>query len=217
MVYWSHKVWEKGWVANHDGNLTSRIPGGRYLCTPTAFSKGEIKEGDLLVLNSAGQKIQGRHRTFSELSMHLAAYGARSDFNAVIHAHPPVTVGLSLAGKAVETTILAEAVVSLGDRVPAIPFSMPKSETQREHLIQYLPFFDIVILERHGVLAGGNDLEQAYLRIELLEHLAHMTHVANHNGGAQSLSDHQVHTLMRARHRAGLGPQARGVTGEPPA
>jgi L-fuculose-phosphate aldolase len=186
------------------------------LCTPTGFSKAEIKEDDLLVLNRAGKKIQGRHRTFSELSMHLAAYEIRPDFNAVIHAHPPVTVGLSLAGKEVSPTIMAEAVISLGDRVPTLPFTMPKAETLRDHLISYLAYYDVVILERHGVLAGGKDIEQAFLRIELVEHLAHMTHVANHNGGARTLDEHQIATLMRARARAGLGPSARGLSGEPP-
>ena len=216
MVHWCQRTAEKNWVANYDGNLTCRVPGGRYLCTPTSFAKAEIKEDDLLVFNSAGKKIQGRHRTFSELTMHLWAYEIRPDFNAVIHVHPPVTVGLSLAGKEVTPTILAEAVVSLGDRVPTVPFTMPKAETMRDHLMKYLAHYDVVILERHGILAGGKDLEQAYLRIELVEHLAHMIHVANHNGGARSLDEHQISTLMRARTRAGLGPEARGVTGPAP-
>ena len=216
MAYWSRKIWDRGYVANHDGNLSCRLPGRKFLCTPTSFSKGEVQESDLLVLDRHGKKLQGRWKPFSELDMHLAAFKARPDFEAVIHAHPPVSTGFTVAGVTVETTLMAEPVVSLGDRIPTLPFSMPKSEEQVERLIQYFQFYDVVLLKNHGVIAGGKDLEQAYLRIELVEHLANIKKQAMQVGQLSHLSEHQVQTLMRKRNSAGLGPDARGVTGHPP-
>lgn len=216
LVHWCRKVWERGWVANHDGNLSCRLPGRRYLATPTSFSKGEVSEDDLLVLDRHGNKIQGRWRAFSEKSMHLAAYACRPDVNAVLHAHPPVATGLSVAGVDVETTILAEAVISLGDRIPTIPFALPGSESQLETLVLALPFFDAVVLGRHGVLTTGKDVEQAFLRMELVEHLARIKQVALQVGRPQHLTAHEVELLMRKRKKGGLGPEARGVQGTPP-
>ncbi len=216
LVYWCQKVWERGWVANHDGNLTYRIPGRRFLATPTSFSKGEIREEDLLILDRHGKKIQGRWRPFSELDMHLAAYNAREDAMAVLHAHPPAATGFSVTNIDVETIIGAEAVVSLGDKIPTLPFEMPKSEAHVERLTRYLLHYDAVILKNHGVLTVGKDMEQAYLRMELVEHLAKIQAVARQLGRMDTLTEHQVQTLMRKRHSAGLGPKARGVTGAPP-
>ena len=216
LVHWCRKVWERGWVANHDGNLTVRLPGRRYLATPTSFSKGEIREDDLLTLDRHGKKLQGRWRPFSELDMHLAAYNAREDAMAVIHAHPPTATGFSVAGIEVETTLLAEAVVSLGNKIPTLPFEMPKSETQVERLIRYLQHYDAVILKNHGVLTVGQDMEQAYLRLELVEHLAKIQSIAQQLGNVDRLTNHQVETLLKKRKTAGLGAEARGVSGPPP-
>lgn len=216
LVYWTRKVWERGWVANHDGNLTLRIGGGRFLATPTSFSKGEVREEDLLVLDRHGKKLQGRWRPFSELSLHLPAYRVREDVNAVLHAHPPTATGFSMAGVDVEPTIMAEAVVSIGDRIPTLPFAMPGSEPHIELVTQSFIWYDALVLGRHGVITVGKDLEQAYLRMELVEHLARIQQVAMQVGRPQVLTDHQVETLMRKRTRAGLGPAGRGVTGTPP-
>jgi len=216
LVHWCGKVWERGWAANHDGNLTCRLPGRRYLATPTSFSKGEIREDDLLILDRHGKKLQGRWRPFSELDMHLAAYNARDDSRAVIHAHPPTATGFSVAGVEVETTMLAEAVVSLGDKIPTLPFEMPKSETQIERLVRYLQHYDAVILKNHGVLTLGKDMEQAYLRMELVEHLAKIKAVAQQLGNVDTLTSHQVEILLRKRKAAGLGAESRGILGQPP-
>ncbi len=216
LVHWCAKVWERGWAANHDGNLTCRLSGRRYLATPTSFSKGEITKDDLLVLDRHGKKLQGRWRAFSELSLHLAAYAARPDVNAVLHAHPPTATGFSVAGVDIEPTIIAEAVVSLGDRIPTIPFAMPGSESQLETLTLCLPYFDAFVLGRHGVLTVGKDIEEAYLRMELVEHLAKITQVALQVGRPQHLTPHEVETLIRKRTKGGLGPEARGVPGRPP-
>ncbi len=216
MVHWIRKVWARGWVANHDGNLTCRLPGHRYLATPTSFSKDEIREDDLLVLDRHGNKLQGRWRAFSEKSMHLMAYHVRDDAQAVLHAHPPTTTGLSVAGIDVDPTIIAEAVVSIGDRIPTIPFALPGSESQLETIGQCLPFYDALVLGRHGVLTVGKDIEQAYLRMELVEHLAKIQSVALQHGQVQKLTAHEVEILLRKRKKAGLGPEARKVPGTPP-
>ncbi|MFT7623175.1 MAG: L-fuculose-phosphate aldolase [Myxococcota bacterium] len=216
LVHWCRKVWQRGWVANHDGNLTCRLPGRKYLATPTSFSKDEIREDDLLILDRSGKKLQGRWRPFSEVSMHLLAYNTRPDVNAVLHAHPPTATGLSVAGVGVDTTLIAEAVISLGDRIPTVPFALPGSESQLETLARSFPFFDALILGRHGVITVGKDIEQAYLRMELVEHLARIKLVAMQVGKPQYLTDHEVEILMRKRTKGGLGPEAREVPGSPP-
>ncbi len=216
MVLYSRRVWERGWVANHDGNLTVRLPANKTLATPTAFCKGDVTESDLLVLDKAGKRLEGRWKPFGELNLHMVAYRARPDVGAVLHAHPPIATGFSCVGVDVETTIIAEAVVSLGARIPTVPYAMPGSEAQLEALAKVLPWFDAVLLGSHGVLTVGKDLEQAYLRMELVEHLARIQQAAISVGRPRSLPEKDVERLLQKRKEAGLGPEARGLGSPPP-
>ena len=209
LTSYSKRVWERGWVANHDGNLSARLPGARALCTPTSFCKGDVTENDLLIVDKQGKKLEGRWKPFGELSLHLLAYKVREDVGAVLHAHPPTATGFACAGIDVETTIIAEAVVSLGARVPTIAYALPGSESQLESLAAALLENDAVVIANHGVITVGTDLEQAYLRMELVEHLAKIKHVALSVGGVRRIPDHDVTRLLAKRKDAGLGPAGR--------
>jgi L-fuculose-phosphate aldolase len=211
IVQYAHKVYAKGWVANHDGNLSVRLGPNRILVTPTAMSKGDIKEGDLVVVNDAGEKVSGKRRSFSEMALHNAVYGHRQDVQAVVHAHPPFATAMSVAGMGIDKPILAEAVVSLGARIPLVPFAMPKTPAWTQGVAQGCQTADALILENHGVIAYGDSLEQAFLRLELVEHLATIMHHSMAFGGPRTLDDAHVAPLLAARRKAGLGPVVRGI------
>lgn len=212
MVKYSHRIWERGWVGNHDGNITARLDKNRILATPTAFSKAEIKEDDLLVIELWTGKIQsGKHKAFSELGMHLEWYKVRDDVTAVFHAHPPVTSGFSCAGVEVEPKITAEAVVSLGDRIPLAPAVFPGSLESRQQVRFLGNVYDVIMLANHGLVSCGADLEQAYLRMELTEHLAKIQQNARGAGGLRLIPEVWVADLLAKRKKAGLGPEARNT------
>jgi L-fuculose-phosphate aldolase len=207
-VHWLTKVDAKGWVANHDGNLSQRLPGGRLLATPTSFSKGEIREEDLLVLDLEGRVRQGRHKVFSEIALHLRCFAARPDVNVVLHAHPPTSTGFAVAGVEVDPCILAESIVSLGDRIPLVPYGIPGSRASEDALADHIARADAVLLENHGVITVGNCIEQAFLRMELVEHLARIQSAALQVGTARRIPAADIQRLMDKRIRAGLGPPA---------
>lgn len=213
---YSRRIWERGWVANHDGNLSARLPGARALITPTSFCKGDVTENDLLIVDKAGKKLEGRWKPFGELPLHLLAYKVREDVGAVLHAHPPTATGFACAGVDVETTIIAEAVVSLGPKIPTLGYAIPGSESLLEALAAALPWYDAIVLGSHGVITVGVDLEQAYLRMELVEHLAKIKAAALSVGALRRIPDHDVTRLTAKRKDAGLGPEARGLQGKPP-
>ena len=89
LIRYSRLVYDKGWVANHDGNLSARVRADRIVCTPTSFSKGDVSDDTLLTVDGTGKRTSGTTRPFSELALHLAIYDARPDVSAVVHAHPP--------------------------------------------------------------------------------------------------------------------------------
>lgn len=212
ILHYAHTVWERGWVANHEGNLSVRLGADQFLCTPTSFSKIDIAARDLIVVDGEGQRIRGFRRPFSEFALHRAVFDARPDVGAVIHAHPPNATALSVVGRGLDQPMIAESVVSLGPVVPLVPFALPKTSAFTENLRPFLGRFDVLILESHGVLAFGDDLEQAYLRLEYCEHLADILRRASQLGTPKFLSWDEIQPLLDSRRNAGLGPEARGMS-----
>jgi len=202
-------VWERGWVANHDGNLSARLPRARVMCTPTALSKADITADMMLVLDDTGKVQQGSRKPFSEINLHLAWYHARPDVGAVLHAHPPCATALGVCGQSLDRPFLPEAVVSLGPIIPTVPLAMPGLEAVQA-AGPYLDEYDALILSGNGVITCGPDLELAYLRMELVEHLARIYIEARKLGGPDALPPRYLQPLLAARAKAGLGPEARG-------
>ena len=210
----AHSLHSAGWVANHDGNVSARLDAGRFLMTPTALSKRVLDERDPIVVDRSGRVLQGGRRPFSEFKMHLAVYDARPDVRAVVHAHPPCATALAVQGVEVEPKMMAEPIVSLGARVPMLPYRFPNSADQLEELRAAAVQFDVVTLGHHGALAWGDDLEQAFLRLELIEHLARIQIQALQLGPVQVLPTEDVTRLLDKRASAGLGPVGRARRGK---
>jgi L-fuculose-phosphate aldolase len=204
----AQRLHARGWVANHDGNVTARAGAGRYLATPTAVSKRLIEAGSLLVVDEQGERISGTGKPFSEMGLHLTVYRNRPDVHAVVHAHPPAATGLACAGsRLLERPFLPEAVVSLGPSIPTVPFAAP-GRAACDALAPFVAEHDAVLIANHGVFAWGADVEQAYLRLELVEHLARIALEAERAGGVKSLPESALGPLLESRRKAGLGRAA---------
>jgi L-fuculose-phosphate aldolase len=204
-----HALHARGWVANHEGNVTALTADGKVLATPSAASKADVREADLLLLDRAGQVLQGAGKPFGELPMHLAVYPSRPDVGAVVHAHPPASTAFAVAGRPVEALFLPEFIVGIGGTVPVVPFALPGSEALSGQLQPFLEPFDVVLLGSHGVLAWGRDPATALRRIEHCEEAARTLLDVERLGGAKSLPDPVVRMLLDLRTKSGLGPSGR--------
>lgn len=209
LVRYAHRLYERGWVANHDGNLSIRVSPDRIVTTPTAVSKGDIRPEWLIGVDLEGKKLEGTRRPFSELALHLKVYRERPDVRAVVHAHPPTACGFAVAGIEPDPCMMPEAVVSIGERIPMTPLALPFGEEGAEALTGLTQDFDAVLLAHHGVFTWGDDLEQAFLRLELVEHLSRIHLVAQQLGQVRRLPEARVQALLERRTKAGLGAEAR--------
>lgn len=207
VVATSKRLHEMGWVANHDGNVSVRLKGDRLLITCTALSKRDMDDASLLVVDMQGRVLEGRKRPFSELELHLAAYRTRPEVNAVLHAHPPFATAFGLVGRELSPVAMPEIVVSLGDRIPTVRRQMPKDPDGLRILEQYTALYDAMLLGGNGVLTLGDDLTQALLRMELVEHYAKILHAAQALGTVEPLAPSNTAKLLEARRKAGLGPK----------
>lgn len=207
-------IYEKGWVAANDGNVSIRLAENRILCTPTAISKGFVKAEDLIVCDTAGNKLQGQRERTSEIAMHMTIYSMRPDVHSVVHAHPPTATGFATAGLALDKALLPEAIIQLG-AVPLASYGLPGTPALSEGMLPFIPQYDAVLLENHGCTCWGPDVWQAFFRMETVEHLARITFVAEMLGGARPLPREEVEKLFAARERYNVSSRARMEPGMP--
>lgn len=196
---------ERGWVANHDGNVTAR-DGATIIATPTATSKRLVDEPGLVEVDATGKAARGK--VFGEIGLHLVVYERRPDVGAIVHAHPPHATAIACSRQnPIERPFIAEALVSLGPVIPKITFAAP-GDPAKAALAPWCELVDAALLGNHGVIAWGRDCEQALLRLELVEHLARIAILAAPLGGVEPLPDALFAPMMQARAKAGIGKVA---------
>jgi L-fuculose-phosphate aldolase len=195
---------DRGWVANHDGNVTAR-DGAVLIATPTATSKRLVDDAGLVEVDAAGKPTGGRGKVFGEIGLHLVVYERRPDVGAIVHAHPPHATAIACsAHNPIERPFLAEALVSLGPAIPKLAAAAPGDPT-RAALAPWCELGDAALLGNHGAIAWGRDCEQALLRLELVEHLAKIAILAAPLGGVKPLPVAMIAPMMQARARASIG------------
>ncbi len=194
-----NKMWQLGWVAANDGNVSVKLSDGTFLATPTGISKSFITPEKLVHIDKDFNMLEeSEYRPSSEIKMHMRCYEEREDVNAVIHAHPPVATGYAVANKALDQYSMIETVIAIGS-IPVTPYGTPSTYEVPDHIAPYLGEHDVMLLQNHGALAVGADLLTAYYRMETLELYAKISLTAHLLGGAQEISRENIDRLISMR------------------
>jgi len=198
-----HRLYRQGMIAAGDGNVSAKLDEDRVLVTPTGYHKGFITESDLVITDVHGKLLRGTKKPSSEFLMHELVYKERPDCGAVVHAHPPITVGLALAGVTLAQCLLSETCLVLGPILTA-PYSTPTTEEVPNVLRPYVRQANAVVMDRHGALTYGRDLDEAYNRMEAMEHASKITHAARVIGPLSPLPAFEVDKLQTLAKELGI-------------
>lgn len=201
------RLWDRGFVASNDGNITVRLDDERIITTPTAVSKGFMTPDMMVITDLSGKKLSGERNASSELKMHLEVYRLRPDARAVVHAHPPTATGFAVAGIALDRAVLAEVITTLGS-IPIAEYATPSTDELPAACSKYLKAHDGLLLANHGALALGGDLWTAYHRMETIEHFAKISLVARQLGRENLISRDEVQRLQGLRGMYGIASPA---------
>lgn len=198
------RMYDKGFVASNDGNISCRVGPNTIWTTPTGVSKGFMTPDMLVKMNFDGKVLMGKLKPSSEVKMHLRVYNENPDVMAVTHAHPPVATSFAIAGISLDRAILPEAVVNLGS-VPIAHYATPGSQDVPDSIAPYCNTHNAVLLANHGALSWGKDLTEAYHRLESLEYYATvLMYTGRIIGRANELSCSQVNELIDIREKLGI-------------
>jgi L-fuculose-phosphate aldolase len=194
-------MYERSYVVASDGNVSIRLDEDRVLATPTMTCKGRMSEDSLAVTDMEGKPLTDK-RASSELAMHLLIYKMRPEIKAVCHAHPPNGTAFAVAGLAIDKPILSEVILTLGC-VPLTDYGTPSTNELTEAMKPYVTHHNALLMANHGAVAYGEDLWQAWDRLETLEHTAKIAILAKALGGANDLPKAAIEKLVEIREKAG--------------
>lgn len=189
------RMYERGFVAANDGNISARLRDGSILITPTGVSKGDMSPETLLCITPEGEIISGEGKKSSETDMHLRIYRENPKVRAVVHAHPPYSTAFAVAELPLDLPIYPEAMVILGE-VPCAPYAKPGTPAVGDSIAPYCKTRRAVLLAHHGLVAWGRDLTEAWHRMESAEGYARIIMLTKYVMGiVKPLSKEQIEEL----------------------
>ena len=167
----------RGMIAASEGNLSARIAGDRILITRRGRRKGDLTPRDfveLAILEPRESPL--RNAASTEHRVHLAAYAVRRDVEAIVHAHPVALTAYALRGHAPDFSPIDEARAFLGS-VGFVRYHPSGSQDLAEAIGLALdpPGIappNVLVLQNHGAISVGANVEEAVSRLEIAEHLA---------------------------------------------
>ncbi len=196
------RMYAKDLIAANEGNLSIRA-GDRLLATPTGMCKGFMKPSDLVWTDLEGRQVAGERKVSTEILMHCVVYRLRPDVGAVCHGHPVYATAHAVAGVPLVKALMPEVVVTLGC-VPVAPYGTPSTDELANSLNELVPGHDAVLLANHGAITYGPGLENAFFKMEILEHFAKITLLTKLIGRETLLSRESVDKLFEVRGKYGI-------------
>jgi len=194
-----HRLYNRDYLVATSGNVSIRDNDG-FLITPAMTRKDSVTPDSIVACMPDGTPLDSNLHPSAEVAMHREVYDLRPDVNAAIHAHPHYCLACSLVQIPLTDMLLPELAIYIGP-VPHVPYATPGTDEMADVLRPLLPKHNAFLLQRHGVLVLGEDLEDAYNRLEHLEHMARVAYLVSSTGTIEPLTKTELRKLTRhARH-----------------
>jgi len=173
VVETAHKLVQKGYLMATGGNLSVRISGQRaFAITPSNFDYLKMTPDDICILDLDLNIVEGHLKPSVESAMHGAIYQVRTDVNAVVHTHLAYVSALTLIKMPIPA-LFDEQARFLGKSVDIIPYAPSGTgflkNTVARHVKNHNNAF---MMQNHGALVFGHDMERAIHNVEILEKCA---------------------------------------------
>ncbi len=197
------RVYNKGFAAANDGNISIRVGEDAVLCSPTMICKGFMKPEDICAVDMQGNQLAGKRKRTSEILLHLEIMRNRPDVKACVHCHPPHATAFAVANEAIPQCILPEIEVFMGE-VPIAPYETPGGQDFAATVTPFLKSTNTIILKNHGTVSFGKTLEEAYWKTEILDAYCRILLLSHQLGKVDYLNEQKSRELLDLKKKLGF-------------
>lgn len=198
------RIWERDYVDGNGGNITVRVGDNLVLCTPTLISKGFMQVEDICLVDMNGNQIAGSRPRTSEVNTHLGIMRRVDAAKSCVHAHPVHATAFAAASVKPPTCIIPEAEVFLGE-IGLAPYQTPGTPENSKVVGEMASDHQAIIMENHGVITWGKDVEDAYWKMENTDAYCRVLWIASQLGnGLKTFGPDKLRDLMAIRQKLGM-------------
>lgn len=184
------RCYDEKLMAGTSGNLSVLSDDGKIVITPGSVDYSGMTPDDIMVIDFNGTILEGPHKPSSEWRMHAEIYIHLPHVRAVVHTHSPYATSFAVTGEPVPV-ILIEMVPFIGGDMPVSEYACTGTKEVGENAVRSLRDRHACLMRNHGVLAVGDDLQQAYIRAVYAEDAAKIYHLAKAAGKPIILTEEQ--------------------------
>ncbi|MCY2993605.1 MAG: class II aldolase/adducin family protein [Planctomycetota bacterium] len=196
IMHMMERIYRYRMTTTSGGNLSIRDQDGGIWITPARVDKGSLRREDIVCVRPDGS-VDGRHPPSSEYPFHQAIYAARPDLRGIVHAHSVALVAFSISDRVPDTRLFHQTREVCGEAGLA-RYALPGSQALAANIVAtFAQGFHCVLLENHGVVVGGESLQNAFQRFETLEFTAKTIIKAGVLGEVRYLTDDQLTLAQR--------------------
>jgi L-fuculose-phosphate aldolase len=177
----------RGIVHGTAGNMSIRDPeSGLIAISPSGIPYPDVTPADIVIVNDAGDIVDGRRKPSSETPLHTMVMRARPDVRAIVHTHSHYSTVVSCI-RPYLPPILTEVCLVVGARVPVTRYGLTGTPDFGESVIEVLePDSRAIILKNHGLICFGDSFAAALGIAEVVEEAARVyVNALAANGGRE--------------------------------
>jgi L-fuculose-phosphate aldolase len=198
------RIWEKDYVDGNGGNIVVRVGDNLALCTPTLISKGFMAPADICLIDLDGKQLAGERKRTSEAMTHLGIIKRQPKAKACVHAHPPHATAFAVAAVRPPTCMIPEAEVFLGE-IGYAKYQTPGTPENADEVGKIGVDHQAIIMENHGVIVWGKDVEDAYWKMENTDSYCKTVWIASQlGGGLHTFGTDKLKDLIKIRRSLGM-------------
>lgn len=191
------KIYKHNLVVGTSGNVSVMDrEQQRIIITPSGMDYEKMVLDDIIVIDMAGNVVEGAQRPSSEWRMHSVMYEQLPGVQAIVHTHSPYATSFSVLNEQIPVVLIE--MVLLGGDVPVAPFAMSGSRELGVNVAVTLHQSKrfSCLLQNHGAVTIGETLDQAYMRAIYLEDAAKIYHYARSIGTPRRIAEADIAEMM---------------------
>ncbi len=193
----SKEAYAEKLFAGTSGNLSAiDREKGLIAITPTSIPYPILTLDDIVVIDLDGNVKEGKHKPSSEWRMHSEIYKNKPEVKAIVHTHSPNATAFAVAHEEIPVVLIEMMFFLLGN-VPLAKYAAPGSENLGINSVKAMEKRAACLLENHGVVAVGENLDEAYIRAVYVEDAANIYIKSRIIGNPKIISTEEQNKMRR--------------------
>jgi L-fuculose-phosphate aldolase len=187
-----------GMCKHKSGNFSILDPETGYVViTPSGVAREVLTIEHVCVLDLDANVIEMKTeaKPSSEALMHLEVYKVRKDVKAIVHTHALYSTAFAVQNRGLPSLVYECSYLGKDGIVPVAPYGRPGTSALAKNVSETLKHADCCLMESHGAIATGKNLDDAFLKAQYVEEIAEiyfLTLVANNQKEPHTLAPEEL-------------------------